>query len=82
MLSDAHDGVEERESFPKRSLDAMTTRATHGGGHKTRWRVWDTATARATRSMAGAARRRVWLDAAREVVRDAVEAVSWRRGKG
>jgi len=49
LLSDARGGVEERESFPKRSLDAMTTRVTHGRGHETRWRVWDKAAARATR---------------------------------
>ena len=34
----------------------MTTRATHGGGHETRCRVWDMAAARAPRSMAGATR--------------------------
>jgi len=76
LISDAHGGGEERESFPKQSQDAMMTRATHGGGQKTRCRVWDTAAARATCSMAGAARRAVWRAVARQVARDAVEAVS------
>jgi len=37
LLSGTHGGVEERGSFPERALDAMATRATHGGGRGT-WR--------------------------------------------
>jgi len=60
----------------------MATRATHGGRHGMQWREWDAMTARATRNMAGTERRGVWPDAAGELVRDAVEASSWRRGGG